>query len=165
MRSMQSTAIARLRISRVVLIVVLGVGAAACSSSSKSASTPTAALPTVSSPGPTITATKQLGNPAPPAALAAIQDYEKKNGPALGTWLLTSVQESKVDKTFVMYRISPASATDTNVQNGYGFVHEVGTKWSVVSFGSDQVGCPPGAPGNATIPPTVLSSFSLVCEN
>jgi hypothetical protein len=157
--STQFTANARLRLAAVALIVVLGLGAAACSSSSK-----TSASTTTSTPLPTTPAPPQNGKPAPTAALTAINQYEAKSGPAPGTWLITSVQASKVDKTFVMYRLEPSSTSVKNVQSGYGFVHEVGTKWSVVGFGSDAVGCPPGVPGNATIPPTVLSSFGLTCS-
>jgi hypothetical protein len=160
--STHSTTTFGLRSAGVMLIVALGLGVTACSSSSK---TTTAPLPTVSSPGPTITATKQVGNPAPQAAINAIQTYETKHGPALGTWLLTYVQDSKVDNKFVLYKIGPAAPKDTNVQAGYGFVHELGTTWGVVGFGTDQVGCPPGVPGNATIPPTVLSSFGLSCSD
>ena len=142
------------------LIVMLAVGASACSTSSKNTSN---TLPFQETPPSTLTATPQKGRPAPGAALAAINTYELKHGPALGTWLLTSVQASIADPAYVMYRISPASAKDTNVQGGYGFAHRQGEKWTVVSFGSDSVGCPPGAPGNAVVPVRVISGFGLRC--
>ena len=73
------------------------------------------------------------------------------------------MQASVADPTYVMFRISPASTKDTNVQGGYGFVHRQGTTWTVISFGSDAVGCPPGAPGNAVVPPPVISGFGFSC--
>jgi hypothetical protein len=33
----------------------------------------------------------------------------------------------------------------------------------VVGFGSAEVGCPPGAPGNAVVPAAVLAAFGLPC--
>jgi hypothetical protein len=149
------------------MILVICLGAAACSSSDKSSTPPlpTVAPPPTQAPLPTTTAGKQLGKPAPAGALKAINQYEAKNGPKLGTWLLSSVQASTQDPSFVMFRVGPATAADTNVQPGYGFAHLVGGKWAVVSFGSGNVGCAPGAVGNATIPPTVLASFDLTCPS
>jgi hypothetical protein len=162
--STQSTANIRPRLAGALLIVVLGVGVAACSSSSKT-SAPLGTVPTPPTQAqlPSTLAGTQKGKPAPESAEEAITRYETKHGPKLGTWVITSVQASSSDPTFVMYRLSPASSKDTNVQGGYGFAHEVGTTWSVVAFGSSSVGCPPGVPGNATIPPTVLSTFDLTC--
>jgi len=149
------------RLLGAALIVMLAAGATACSSSSKTTAT---TLPGFrETPTSTLTATPQKGKPAPGPALTAITTYELKHGPALGTWLLTSVQASVADPTYVMFRISPASTKDTNVQGGYGFVHRQGTTWTVISFGSDAVGCPPGAPGNAVVPPPVISGFGFSC--
>jgi hypothetical protein len=166
-QSTQSTVRTALRLAGGVMVVVLCLGAAACSSSGKSSTAPlpTVAPPPTDAPLPTTTAGKQIGKPAPLAAVTVINKYEAKNGPKLGTWLLSSVQASTQDPSFVMFRIGPATAADTNVQPGYGFAHEVGGKWAVVSFGSGNVGCPPGAVGNATIPPNVLASFDLTCPS
>jgi hypothetical protein len=159
--SIQSKAGNRSLLLGAALIVMLAVGASACSSSSKNTSN---SLPGFQeTPTSTITGTPQKGRPAPGAALAAINTYELKHGPALGTWLLTAVQASIADPAYVMFRISPASAKDTNVQGGYGFARQQGSKWTVVSFGSDSVGCPPGAPGNAVVPARVISGFGLSC--
>jgi hypothetical protein len=158
-RNTQSTAKVRLRWAAVLPIVALGFGVGACSTSTKA----TAPQPTVQTPLPTLPARPQRGKPAPDAAVTAITVYETKHGPKLGTWLITSVQASKVDASFVMYDISPAAPNDVNVRPGYGFAHRVGTTWTVVAFGSVAVGCGPGVPGNAKIPPTVLSAFGLRC--
>jgi hypothetical protein len=166
-QSTESTVRSRLRLAGGVMILVLCLGAAACSSSDKSSTPPlpTVAPPPTQAPLPTTTAGKQVGKPAPVPAVVVINKYEAKNGPKLGTWLLSSVQASSQDPSFVMFRIGPATAADTNVQPGYGFAHKVDGKWTVVSFGSSNVGCPPGAVGNATIPPTVLASFDLACPS
>jgi hypothetical protein len=158
-RHTQSTGTIRPLGAGALLIVALVVGVGACSSSSKPAVPP----PTEQPPLPTLRATPQNGKQAPESAVTAITRYETKHGPKLGTWLITSVQASTVDASFVMYRISPASPKDVDVQPGYGFAHRVGTTWTVVAFGSASVGCPPGVPGNATIPPTVLSAFAVNC--
>ena len=143
------------------LIVMLTVAATACSSSSKST---TSTFPTFhETPTSTLSATPQKGTPAPAAALSAINRYELAHGPKLGTWLLTAVQASIADPTYVMFRINPASPKNTNVQSGYGFVHRQGTTWTVVGFGSDSVGCPPGAAGNAVVPKLVISGFGFSC--
>jgi Flp pilus assembly protein TadD len=159
--SNQSKAGIRSRLLGAGLIALLAVAGSACSSSSKSTAT---TLPGPrETPTSTISATPQKGTPAPAAALAAINRYELKSGPALGTWLLTAVQASLADPTYVMFRISPASAKDTNVQGGYGFAHLKGGTWTVVGFGSDSVGCPPGAAGNAVVPALVISGFGFSC--
>ena len=161
MSTIESKAGIRPRLLGAALIVMLAAGATACSSSSKNTST---TLPgSQETPTSTITATPQKGKPAPGPALSAITTYELKHGPAIGTWLLTALQASIADPSYVMFRISPASAKDTNVQGGYGFVHRKGTTWTVVSFGSDAVGCPPGAAGNAVVPGRVISSFGFSC--
>jgi len=159
-RNTQSAAKIRLRWACALLIVALGFGVASCSSSKKAAAPTT----TIQVPLPTLRATPQRGTRAPEAAVTAITQYETKHGPKLGTWLITSAQGSTVDPSFVMYAISPANSTDVNVQPGYGFAHRVGSTWTVVAFGSAAVGCPPGVPGNATIPPTVLAAFDLRCS-
>ena len=144
------------------LIALLAVGATACSSSSKSTAN---TLPGgfQETPTSTLSATPQKGTPAPAPALAAINKYELAHGPKLGTWLLTSVQASIADPSYVMFRINPSSPTVTNVQSGYGFVHRHGTTWAVVGFGSDSVGCPPGAAGNTVVPARVITGFGLSC--
>ena len=161
MSSIPLKALLRPRLLGAALIVMLAVGGSACSSSSKNTGT---TLPGFQeTPTSTISAPPQKGTPAPGAALAAINTYELKHGPALGTWLLTAVQASIANPSYVMFRISPASTKDTNVQGGYGFAHRQGTKWTVVGFGSDKVGCPPGAPGNAAVPALVISGFGFSC--
>ena len=151
----------RFRVAGTVLVVALGLGAAACSSSSKSG---------VSQPGSTTSGVAGTSVPpgyagqsaAPTAAVDAIRAYELKHGPAIGSWTITSVQVSAVDPTYVLYRIS-ATPGHTNVQPGYGFAHSEGTTWSVIAFGSDAVGCPPGAAGNRVVPTTVLAGFRVSC--
>jgi len=163
--SNESASRTRLRLGAVALAVTLGLGATACSSSSKSPvdgpttdvnNTTTAVAGTSVPPGYTTQVT------VPNGAVNAIRVYEVKNGPPIGSWTITSVQVSAVDPTYVLYRITPTPG-QTNVQGGYGFAHKVGTTWSVVGFGTDAVGCPPGATGAQVIPATVLGGFRLSC--
>ena len=151
----------RFRLSAIALAATIALGATACSSSSKTGGPlvdPTTAQVAGTSvpPGyiPTVT--------VPSAAVDAIRIYELKSGPPVGSWTITSVQVSTSDPAYVLYRISPA-AGHANVQAGYGFAHQVSGKWTVVGFGSDAVGCPPGAAGNAVVPAAVLSGFQLSC--
>jgi hypothetical protein len=144
----------------VALAVTLGLGAAACSSSSKPGAvvepTTSAIAGTSVPPGYTTQVT------VPNDAVNAIRVYEVKSGPPIGTWTITSVQVSAVDPAYVLYRITPTPG-HTNVQGGYGFAHKAGTTWSVVGFGTDAVGCPPGATGDKVIPAAVLGGFRLTC--
>jgi hypothetical protein len=158
-----STAIAsrsRFRLGAVALAVTLGLGTAACSSSSKSGAR---VDPTTSAVAGTSVPPGYAGQvKVPDAAVNTIRTYEVKNGPPIGSWTITSVQVSAVDPTYVLYRISPTPG-HANVQGGYGFAHQTGSTWTVVGFGTDAVGCPPGATGDKVIPATVLGGFRLGC--
>jgi hypothetical protein len=154
---------ARIRwLAGVVLTVTLGVGAAACSSSAKTSTAttpPTSGLVGTSVPPDYVPAAK----PVPTAALAAITKYLATNGPPIGTWVITSVQESTVNPSYVMYKISPAAGHEAAGATGYGFAQRQGTKWVALGFGTDAVGCPPGAAGNPVVPAKVLVGFSTTC--
>jgi peptidoglycan hydrolase-like protein with peptidoglycan-binding domain len=115
--------------------------------------------PSTSSTSTTIPA----GSGVPTAAIAAITSYENANGPATGTWVLSSSQVSTVDPTYVLFHIGPAPGHQDTVQGGYGFAHSSGGTWSVIGFGSAQVGCPPGGPQTPVVPAAVLSGFGLTC--
>lgn len=97
----------------------------------------------------------------PAAARSAINIYEAANGPPAGSWKITSLQTSSVDRAYVLFRIG--STPGHEIQGGYGFAYEKLGTWAVVGFGSAEVGCPPGASDNAVIPTAVLSEFSLSC--
>jgi hypothetical protein len=99
----------------------------------------------------------------PAAATSAINAYEAANGPAAGTWVLASSSLSTVDPTYVYFRIGPAAGHENTVQGGYGFAHSSGGSWSVIGFGSADVGCPPGAAGNQVVPTNVLAEFGMSC--
>jgi peptidoglycan hydrolase-like protein with peptidoglycan-binding domain len=99
------------------------------------------------------------------AVSAAITSYENANGPPAGTWVMSSSQVSAVDPTYVLFHIGPAPGHETTVQGGYGFAHSSGGTWSVIGFGSAQVGCPPGGPQSPVVPAAVLSGFGLTCPS
>jgi hypothetical protein len=107
--------------------------------------------------------TTPAGSGVPSAAIAAITSYETTNGPAAGTWVIASTQVSTVDPSYVLFHIGPAPGHGDSVQGGYGFAHSSGGTWSVIGFGSAQVGCPPGGPQSPVIPTAVLSGFGLTC--
>jgi hypothetical protein len=109
--------------------------------------------------------TTPAGSGVPTAAIAAITSYENANGPPAGTWVMSSSQVSAVDPTYVLFHIGPAPGHETTVQGGYGFAHSSGGTWSVIGFGSAQVGCPPGGPQSPVVPAAVLSGFGLTCPS
>jgi len=120
-----------------------------------------ASTPTTTTTGATTTTT--AGGSAPAGALAAINAYESANGPAAGTWQITSTQVSAVDPTYVLFRIGPAPGYQNQVQGGYGFVHDEAGTWTVISFGSALVGCTPSSAQAPVVPAAVLSGFGLSC--
>jgi hypothetical protein len=152
----------RLHLAAVAVAVTLGLTATACSSSSKTAS-PIPDPTTSPVAGTSVPPGYVPGARAPAAAVAAIHAYEKETGPPPGSRTITAVQVSAVDPSYVLFRFSPATGHENEVEGGYGFAHKQKAKWVVLGFGSDAVGCPPGAPGNQVVPAAVLTSFALTC--
>lgn len=111
----------------------------------------------------TTTTSTSTGSSVPSAATAAINAYETTNGPKAGTWVITGSSVSSVDPSYVLFHIGPAPGYENTVQGGYGFVHQSGGTWTVIGFGSSEVGCPPGAAGNQVVPTNVLTGFGLSC--
>ena len=161
-----------IRPAALLLSAVLAVVAASCSSnSSPSSSTTTTRVSTTTTSGSALSTTTTsspvttttTASAAPAAAIAAINAYETTNGPPAGTWQITSTQVSSVDSSYIMFRIGPAPGHQDSVQGGYGFVHDQLGTWTVVGFGSAQVGCPPGGPQAPIVPTSVLTGFGLAC--
>ena len=107
--------------------------------------------------------TTTAASAAPAAATAAINAYETANGPPVGTWQITATQVSSVDPSYILFRIGPAPGYQDTVQGGYGFVHNQSGTWTVIGFGSAQVGCPPGGAQTPVVPTAVLTGFGLAC--
>ncbi len=137
----------------------VAVMAAGCSSG---ASSPTS-TPTTSASRTTPSPTTTSGGSALAAATAAVVAYETANGPATSTWQITSTQVSSVDPSYVLFRIGPAPGHENDVQGGYGFVHNEAGAWTVIGFGSSEVGCPPGTAQTPVVPTPVLTGFGLTC--
>ena len=95
------------------------------------------------------------------AARSVIDHFESVNGPPVGSWKVTALETSSVDPTYVLFRIGPTPGHQ--IQGGYGFAHESSGSWTVIGFGSAEVGCPPGASDNAVVPKAVLTGFSFTC--
>lgn len=110
-----------------------------------------------------VTTTTASTSGVPTAALTAITAYETAHGPGPGAWEITSTQRSSVDPTYVLFKVGPAPGHENTVQGGYGFVHLSGGTWSVIGFGSSEVGCPPNDAENQAVPTAVLSGFGLSC--
>ena len=110
-----------------------------------------------------VTTTTASASGVPTAALTAITAYETAHGPGAGAWEITSTQRSSVDPSYVLFKVGPAPGHESTVQGGYGFVHLSGGAWSVIGFGSSEVGCPPNDAENQAVPTAVLSGFGLSC--
>jgi hypothetical protein len=133
---------------------VLAVVVSSCSSSSSQSSSTTTSSAVTST---------TMASAAPAAATAAINAYETTNGPATGTWQITSTQVSTVDPSYILFRIGATPGHQDSVQGGYGFVRNKSGTWSVIGFGSAEVGCPPGSTQTPVVPSAVLGGFGLAC--
>jgi peptidoglycan hydrolase-like protein with peptidoglycan-binding domain len=134
------------------LLAAVNAGAKVCSTTPSTTTTAASTSTTAAS-----------GSSTPSAAIAAINSYQTANGPTAGTWQISSTAVSTVDPSYVLFRIGPAPGHETTVQAGYGFVHDQGGAWTVIGFGSSEVGCPPGNSQNVLVPSAVLAGFGVSC--
>ena len=140
-------------VTRTKLLAAENAGTHVCTTS--------ATTTTSSAPATTTTAAAFAGVPA--SAVAAITAYETANGPGVGTWQISSAKLSSADPSYVYFQIGPAPGHESTVQGGYGFVRTQGGTWSVVGFGTSEVGCPPNNSQNALVPAVVLAEFGVSC--
>ena len=146
---------------------------AACSSSStaaKPASTTTSTTESAAPPRSSGSAAAGSTLPVPPlststtlaptdALTATIISYETQMGVGQSLYRIEAVTFSPLDPSWARFGIGPAT-TGEQFQGGYGIAHLQGSTWSVVAFGTAEVGCGPG-PG--TVPANVLSSLGASC--
>jgi len=152
-------------------VVVAAALVAGCSSGSTTTTSTTAPATSTSSTGLTTTTTTTgaasttttSASGRAVAVVATVNAWMAANGPAAGTWALTSTSFSTVDPTYALFRVGPAPGYENSVQGGYGFLHQSGGRWNVIGFGSAEVGCPPGAPTNVVVPTPVLAGFGVTC--
>jgi hypothetical protein len=143
----------------VVLVAVAAVAGFAYGRHSTSLVTPSAASHTVTPANPVMpTPDASL---VPSGATAAINHYETQNGPGAGKWVIESSQVSKVNPSYVFFRIGPAKGFEDSVQGGYGFALDSGSSWSVIGFGSAQVGC--SGSDSPVVPSAVLAEVGFGC--
>ncbi len=127
-------------------LVLAGVLLAACSSgTTPSTTTTTAASGTVA------------------AVKAAVTGFLTGQGVQSFKYVITKAEVSSVDPTWAYFFVGAAKAHQADFQSFYGFAEETGGSWKVVASGSAEVGCPPGATGNAVVPTAVQSEFGLSC--
>jgi len=135
------------------LLAAVSAGKKLCSSTSTSTSTTGGSTTTTS------------GSGVNSAAIAAINAYELHSGPPAGSWQVTSAEQSTVDPTYILFKIGPAPGHENEVQGGYGFAKGAGAAWSVIGFGTADVGCPPGSAQAPVVPTAVLAGFGLTCPS
>ena len=143
--------------TRTKLLAAENAGTHVCTTS------PSATTTTSSVPATTTTAAAFAGVPA--SAVAAITAFETAHGPGVGTWQISSAKLSSADPSYVYFQIGPAPGHQSTVQGGYGFVHTQGGTWSVVGFGTSEVGCPPNNSQNGLVPTAVLTEFGVSCPS
>jgi len=116
-------------------------------------------------PSTTTTAAPTATTTASPvgAVTTVVNAYQLGQGIQPAQYTITSVAISTVDPTWAKFSVGPTSADQASFQGGCGFAHQRGESWAVVGFGSAEVGCPPGAPGNEVVPAAVLAGFNLPC--
>jgi hypothetical protein len=147
----------------VLVVAVAAVAGFAFGRHSISHVTPSASGHTVAPTNPVTP--RPDASSVPSGATAAINRYETQNGPGVGKWVIGSSQVSKVNPKYVLFRIGPAKGFEDSVQGGYGFALDSGASWSVIGFGSAQVGCPMNGSHAAVVPSPVLAEFGLGCPS
>ena len=141
--------------TRAKLLAAANAGLRVCTTS-PSATTTTSSASVTTTTVPTFAG-------VPPAAVTTISSYEGAHGPSAGTWQISSAKLSTADPSYVYFQIGPAPGHESTVQGGYGFAHAQGGVWTVIGFGTSEVGCPPNNSQNAIVPTAVLSEFGLTC--
>jgi len=153
------------RLAAVGVLLVVAFTLAACSSSpkhgsgSKSGSKSGSTTSSTAAKSPTTTT---IAPAVKNTLTSAVTDYESAHGLNASQYTVGRLEVSGVDSSWALFTILPAGGQAT-LQGGYGFAHLNGATWSVVGFGSAEVGCPPGASGNKLVPAPVLAGFHLSC--
>jgi hypothetical protein len=186
LREHMSTSVWKRTCRRLLLfggLLAAGATVAACSSGSLSASDPTTTTtrpPATTTTRPLVTTTTRAtvaptpaGKPAPapttttapvnPVTLA-INAFQSSHGPATG-WMITSTQTSAVDASYVLFKLGPAPGYQNSYQGGYGFVAQGAGAWSVVGFGTVDVGCASDGSTQPVVPSAVIRGFGLTCSS
>ncbi|MGH9093426.1 MAG: hypothetical protein ACRDZR_18895 [Acidimicrobiales bacterium] len=94
------------------------------------------------------------------ALAAAVAAFQASQGVGASTYEITGTAVSGVDPTWARFSVGPTPASQDTFQGGYGFLHQAGGTWTVVGFGSAEVGCSPQSGG---VPPAVLAGFGDSC--
>jgi len=155
------------RMATVGVLLVLALTLAACSSGPKpgkagsgsgSGSKSGAKSTTTSTASPTTTT---IAAAVKNTLSSAVTAYESTVGVKTDQYKIGRLEVSGVDPSWALFSVLSTSTADT-FQGGYGFAHMTGGNWSVVGFGTADVGCPP-ASGNHLVPAKVLAGFFLSC--
>jgi hypothetical protein len=153
------------RITVIGIPLALALTLAACGSSPHKGHAGTKSGSGKSTTTTTVSATTTTIAPAVHNSLnTAITAYQTSQGLQASQYTITHIEVSAVDSSWALFSVIP-TANEVNFQGGYGFVHEVNGNWSVVGFGSSNVGCPPGAKGNKVLPANILNGFHLGCSS
>jgi hypothetical protein len=140
----------------VVPTAVLSEFGLTCPPATTTTTSTTAAATTTTAPSTTATTTSQQA-----ALTAVVVAFQTSQGVAQSKYQIGGIAVSTVQSTWAKFSVAPAATDKGTFQGGYGFLHLSNGTWSVVGFGSAQVGCPPGAAGNMVVPTAVLNGFGL----
>jgi hypothetical protein len=128
-------------------LVLAGTALAACSSG----------------PGSATSSSTTTASSATSGIKSAVTAFLSRQGVQSFKYVITKADVSTADPTWAYFVVAPAEQHQADLQGFYGFAEKEAGAWKVVSSGSSEVGCPPGATGNAVVPTTVLSEFGLTC--
>ncbi len=146
------------RMATVGVPLALAASLAACGAATKPGSK-SSAKSTTTVPVTTTTLAPQVKS----TLTQAVTSYETAQGVKQSEYTISRLEASSVDPTWALFALLPTTG-EVDFQSGYGFAHMTGGSWTVVSFGSSMVGCPPGASGNEVVPAKVLAGFFLSCS-
>lgn len=147
------------RMARIGVPLLLALTLAACSSGAKPGKSGAKSTTTSTASPTTTTITAAVKN----TLSSAVTAYESAVGVQPSQYSIGRLEVSGVDPSWALFSVLSTSTSDT-FHGGYGIAHMSGGNWSVVGFGSSNVGCPPGASGNHLVPAKVLDGFSLSCS-
>ena len=131
---------------------------AGCSSSTESSSTTTSAASTTTS-----------GQDPDVAQVIEVAKAQAVSSGLVGSNVTVTATVSPVNDSWMKIEVTPTNPSSDAFQPYYGYAHQ-GANWTVVAFGSAQVGCVATSPNSMTtapnqgvVPRSVIESFNMSC--
>ncbi len=139
-----------------VSLLAVGVGLTGCGDESPESEPPSTSTTTSTTP-PTVPVTT-FPTDQGAALRTAVTEYENAQGVETLRFEVRNLLLSSVDPNWARFNVAPTFGNEAVFQGGYGVARFDGTSWTVVAFGTADVGCPP-----TDIPAPVRESLQLGC--